>query len=431
MKQNFKNKLLAVVLILGMVVLDLGYTPLSNVYAQGISNGDRLERLIKAQNEAVEESIEIEQLREYQALIDKDNLSHIVETKDKDGKIQYEDYYGGSYVNDDGNLVILLNDADDEETKDVKDAISENAVIKSVRKSYQKLKDNNTKFTDLLEMYTEEKNNSKVNNDELTDLLDNITGFYIDIENNINVVLLQDVSEESMKQFNDFFENNQEVQFVEEERPQLFATEIKAGRRIYSRADSSHINLYSVGSRASYVNSNGETVKGFLTCAHGNNAVNDKIYINSSMTTEIGKVTKRKYSGKVDAAFVKITNSNYTASRKVYYSDSAGTISDKFILSNSSETVANCVGETFYKAGATSYLTKGKVVAEGVTVTYSNGTTFKDLWKVNTTSKGGDSGGVVFDTTKCVSGILQGGDSTYMYAINIDNIDNSFGTFVY
>ena len=263
--------------------------------------------------------------------------------------------------------------------------------------------------------------------------MDKVVKWCIDIKNNINVVSLQDVSKESIEQFSDYFESDQEIQFVEEERPKLLSTEIKAGRRIYSLCDltnSGYCN-YSVGSRAYYVNSKGETVKGFLTCAHGNNAVNDKIYINSSYTTEIGKITKRKFSEKVDAAFVKITNSNYTASRKVYYSDSAGTISDKFILCNNCETVGNCVGDTFYKAGSTTYLTKGKVEAEGVTVTYSDGRTFKDLWKVNMTCKNGDSGGVVFDTMKCVSGIVQGADSTYMYAINIDNIDDSFGTFVY
>lgn len=433
MKQNFKIKLLTSVLALEIILLNLEHVPLNNVYAKKISNGDRLEQLVELQNEMYSESIEVKQTKEYQALIDKENLSRVVETKDKDGEILYEDYYSGSYVNGDGNLVILLNDADDEEKKEIEDAVSESVVIKSVRRPYQELKDNNSKFTDLLEMYTEEKNNNKINSDELIDLLDNITAFYIDIENNINVVSLQDASKESIEQFNNYFENDQNVRFVEEERPQMIATGIKAGRRIYScnNSSSTGYSAYSVGSRASYVNSSGETVKGFLTCAHANNAVNDKIYINPSYTTEIGKITKRKYNGKVDAAFVKITNSNYTASRKVYYSDSAGTISDKFTLCNTCETVGNCVGETFYKAGSTTYITKGKVEAEGVTVTYTDGTTFKDLWQVNINVQKGDSGGVVFDTEECVSGIVQGGNSTYMYAINIDNIDNSFGTFVY
>lgn len=141
--------------------------------------------------------------------------------------------------------------------------------------------------------------------------------------------------------------------------------------------------------------------------------------------------TKRQYSGTIDAAFVQITNADYAPFRRVYYSNSKGSISDKYILEAYTYLYDTFVGETLYKSGSTTYLTSGKVKSRSATAKFTSGYTFKDMWSTTYNSAGGDSGGAVFETgVPCIAGIHKGSGSV-SFAIKWDHITEKWDLYEY
>ena len=123
---------------------------------------------------------------------------------------------------------------------------------------------------------------------------------------------------------------------------------------------------------------------------------NDIIYDANDTSKKIGKIVKKLDKGKVDAAFVKITNSNYKVSRQVYYKDSKGNKGGPTITDDVYTYLADgAIGMTVYKAGATTYLTKGKLVSDSFSYVYDN-VNYKDFYGCSYNSYNGDSGGVVY-----------------------------------
>lgn len=169
----------------------------------------------------------------------------------------------------------------------------------------------------------------------------------------------------------------------------------------------------------------------FVTCGHGL-AKGDTIYIDGLCKTKIGKVIKRKYSGKVDASFVEVTNSNYIPSRVVYYSNSSGSISNGKTISTSYLYVWY-TGFTVYKAGSTTYLTSGTLISYNYSTTIGN-VAFKDMYEAKIKVKSGDSGGIMYtkdDGGYCALGITKCSDGTYSGFIKWNNIDDSFEIYFY
>lgn len=222
------------------------------------------------------------------------------------------------------------------------------------------------------------------------DLKDNYAGSYLDDEGNMVVVLDKDES----------------------------------GNKVYS-------TRCSIGLKAYTIDSDGKKRYGFVTCGHGL-AKGDTIYIDGLCKTKIGKVIKRKYSGKVDASFVEVTNSNYTPSRVVYYSNSSGSTSNGKTISTSYLYVWY-TGFTVYKAGSTTYLTSGTLTSYNYSATIGN-VAFKDMYKAKIKVKSGDSGGIMYtkdDGEYCALGITKCSDGTYSGFIKWNNIDDSFEIYFY
>lgn len=390
------------------------------VKAQDKSNAELLKQRIEESKESQKENSK--EILDNEIKDDYKKVQKIV-TMDTKRKKKYVEYYGGAYLTNEGQLVVQTVDALTSEQENILNNTSDQVVIKKVKNSYNSLQDTYKKISKKFQDCVENKQN--IENNELRALTDNMLEVSIDQERNAIVVSLEFVTDEAKAQFEKYY-GYSGVIFEEGEKDIEEATLLKLGRAIYNSDGSRG----SIGMKACYINSAGETIKGFVTAAHLVDNVGDFVYIDSSAQTKIGKVTKRKYKDNMDAAFIKVTNSNYTPSRKVYYADSKGTVSDKYVLGTGflSETY---VGETIYKSGSTTYLTKGKIISTDKTVKSTDiDAVLTDLWQADYVSAGGDSGGAVFDVDLgyYIAGIHRGSIGT---STKWENIVNTWNLEIY
>ena len=380
-------------LVLFVVSLLLTSIPGIEAVAQteSLSNGELVEQIIEEQ-EISKNNISIEMTQEeIEVNQDYEKVMNVVTKRIRNEDV-YVDYYGGSYLTDEGELIVQVTDTTSEQAKEIMDNTSEHVKIKKVETSYNELQERykriSEKFADLAAMQLE----NKIDDATLDELTSNMVGVSIDVKNNSVCVILKEVTDEAKTQFMSYYE--EDVEFEKGEAEKTDATLIKLGRAIYN----ANRSRGSVGMKAYYINSSGQQVKGFVTVAHLVQNVGDSIYLDGTLKTKIGKVTKRQYGGNMDAAFVQVTNSNYAPSRRVYYADSKGTISDKYVLDAYSYLSGTYVGAYIYKSGSTTFLTRGKVTNTSLTVR-DGGTdvVLTDLWQATYNCAGGDSGGAVFD----------------------------------
>ena len=392
------------------------------IQAQDKSNAELLKQRIEESKESQKEnSLEVLE-DEIEINNDYKEVQKIVTKDIKNGK-KYIEYYGGAYMTDEGQLVVQTVDASTSEQNNILNNTSDHVVIKMVENTYNNLQETYKEISKKFQGYVENPQN--IDNKELKTLTDNMLGVSIDQERNAIVVDLGSVTEEAKALFKKYYGYN-DVIFDKGEKDIEEATLLKLGRAIYN----SERYRGSIGMKAYYINNAGEKVKGFVTAAHLVDNVGDSIYINSAANTKIGKVTKRKYKDNMDAAFIKVTNDNYAPSRKVYYADSKGTVSDRYVLKEGylSETY---IGATIYKSGSTTYLTKGKITSTDKTVKSTDiDVVLTDLWQADYVSEGGDSGGAVFDTDLgyYIAGIHRGSIGT---STKWENIVNTWNLEIY
>lgn len=415
-----KNTLVIVVVCLFCILINQNNN--KTIVAQDSTNAELLKQRIEESQKQQKESSE--GILENKVEIDKDykEVQKIV-TTDTKGKKKYVEYFGGAYVTNEGQLVVQTVDALASEQKNILNNTSDQVVIKAVKNSYNSLQDTYQKISKKFQECVENKQD--INNKELVALTDNMLGVSIDQERNAIVVNLEFVTDEAKEQFKKYY-GYSDVIFEKGKKDVEEATLLKLGRAIYNA------DRYrgSIGMKACYINSSGEKVKGFVTVAHLVDNVGDFIYIDSSAQTKIGKVTKRKYKDNMDVAFIKVTNDNYAPSRKVYYADSKGTVSDKYAL-DTGYISESYVGGIVYKSGSTTYLTKGKIISTSKTVkTTDTNVVLTDLWQADYTSAGGDSGGTVFNTDlgACIAGIHRGSIGT---STKWENIVDTWGLEIY
>ncbi len=286
----------------------------------------------------------------------------------------YNRHYSGSYLNDDQELVILTCGNDGKLKQSIEKECGEDEVI---------LKKVDFSYNDIKKVY-----------DEMTEhigKLNFVKATYIDEINNSVVVCLDKYDKEKMDIIRSLVKEPEMIKFKLES-----GVEESAGKNVYPGQKISIGNYdYSMGFRAYYESGNGN-VKGFVTAGH-NTSVGAKVYVYTSNgnRVQVGVVKYRKFSGKTDACFVALTGDN-TASRKVYYNSDSNT--DKAVGVNLCKDclVIPEVGDIVYKAGATTYLTSGKILSVNYSVNY-DGVVIKDLILTSCTAGKGDSGGVLYE----------------------------------
>lgn len=308
------------------------------------------------------------------------------------------------------------------------DNIDEDIEIKEVKYGYKELEAAKQKYDDKIAKLIKAKENNSISKEENA-LLENIVGCGITIEKNRVTVYMNDVSDIYKELFSKYFFETKIVRFEKEvERVENSATELKLGRAIHNPK-----YWTSIGLKAYTYNSDGKKVYGFITSGHSWKK-GDNVYIDANCRTKIGKVIKNKNSGKVDASFVQVTNTNYVPSRVVYYSNSSGSTGGGKTLSTN-YLYLWLTGVTVYKSGARTYLTQGKLTDYDYSCTVKTGEQRKNMYRAKIKSNGGDSGGVLYckdGGEYCALGILSGSnDSGYAYFSKWQNIDDSFNIFFY
>lgn len=345
---------------------------------------------------------------------------------------EYPDCYAGAYIDDAGELVVLVTDLSSETEKEIeKIAENDDFKLETVDVSYNDLLEIQAYITDY---YENNYQNSAI--EGVNELLDSYVEIWIDDMENRVVVNIEDLTDEKVATFKEYITDDENVVLENSDTIEYDATAWKLGRAIYRYKSTSgstvYSSKYSTGFRCKYLVSSGIYYYGFVTSAHGGNTVGKVIYANGACSTSLGKIVARKYSGSVDAAFVRLTNSNYSISNQVLYKNSSGDTGGK-TLNTSYHMEYATVGSTIYKSGAATYLTSGEVISSSCSITV-DGTTFTHIIKTDYKSAGGDSGGVVYvkyNDKYWAVGIHESHSNNYSYAVSAKYIVSGLGVSVY
>lgn len=401
---------------------------IQNCYVKARDDGGSLLKLYYEKQSLSNEVNFLQDNEEKKAAEKFQEVQAVLGEKEKDNVLQS---YGGCYIDDDANLVIMTNDK-----KELKrEGILADCYIKC-NYSYEDLNNTYKELNEMADRFTALRQKGILSKNE-EDVLNSISNFFVSVEKNRVVVTLVDINNsKSIEQIRSYVTKPSILYFKQGSRVEGQVTKIKLGQRVWIDNDpgSGYLSGLSVGIKAYYINSKGDKVHGFITAGHGTKKVGNYVYIRNNVSDKaIGKVAKRKRSGKVDASFVKVTNSNYSASRIVYYSNSKGGTTGGVTISKKLYTYLydGAVGTTVYKAGASTFLTKGKLVSDSATAFYKD-VTLKDLYLMDYKSAPGDSGGVVYfkdEDGYQYLGIHQGSAGTTKYVVKWQNIDNSWGIY--
>lgn len=209
------------------------------------------------------------------------------ERGDYSGMADYPDYYGGSYIDNDGNLVVYVK-ADNETIKQRTNLLSSLANSNDIK--YKQADYSYNILNSIMNKLNEYKLNNNNNN-----IANNFNSYYIsDIENAV-IVNLEDINEEKINEFKKNVVESPAIIFKKASGENIDQISVNCGEKITSSRGSA-----SLGYKAKI----GTTV-GFFTAGHA-------AYVGDIVKhdgTDIGECTKSQYGGTVDAAFFKVNSS--------------------------------------------------------------------------------------------------------------------------
>lgn len=314
--------------------------------------------------------------------------------------IDYPEYYGGSYIDNDGKLVINSTDNSNSNNQNFKQRTgTDKFILKPCKYSYKML----NKIVDTLNTYKLEKADSPISVNFNSYAL-------LDEQNNI-VVYLDEYNQEQIEAFKKQVIDSPAIEFRKAVGKFENEISINAGSTI-----DSGIYSASVGYRARL---NG--VDGIVTAAHFVSPVSS--IEKDGITFAI--CTASKESGSVDASFCKITNSLYIPTNT---------------LEGTSNTISTTisepgVGTVINKVGLSTGATSGKIISTNASLTVE-GVTFTNLTSADYTSAPGDSGGIVYSyvsssNTRYTLGIHKGAVGSTRYYVKANQINSALGTSRY
>lgn len=269
-----------------------------------------------------------------------------------------EDTYGGSYIDDNGNLNVwyVNNLKEYKNTLSVKTNNDQTIIYRKADYSYAQL---------------------QVITDKLIDSMDKL-GIVIlsidDFKNRIQVVMSSDSKNEN--EILDSIHDNQIIIFD------------------YIRSEPVDDTIYTVrngsaldgGNYSMAVGAKRNNQYGFITAAHCGN-VGDTVTFND---VTMGTFRARIYGPNVDVAFVqRSTTPNTFLATNLFIDDTGYTLGTLNYVSGGFP-----AGTTVCKYGATTGKTRGKIKSTNVSYTI-NGTKFTKLVSADYSSSGGDSGGAI------------------------------------
>lgn len=320
---------------------------------------------------------------------------------------KYPDFYGGSFIGTNGELVVLYksNDKNLLKVKSIQSHLKSDS-IKYVpcNFSFNEL----TKVIDVINKFHWE--NPRNPNSE------NSTLYYIDPSQNRVIVHLTEYNDERIREFRSDVIDSPTIAFKElSDKWEDAALTIKSGSKYYV---GSSTTFGSFGYRAKKFGGNGFVTSGHVISS-GQTATT-----NSGSTT-IGTCILSQVNNSVDAAYISAA-SGVTPSNTIAID--GGTLT--------ASTYNPIFGETVNLMGATTLGTSGIVTAISVSVSdYNTGVTTSDLIGINCSSMSGDSGGIAYVTTSSGQnipvGIIKAVSGSNTYCVLASNINSVLGVTMY
>ena len=315
---------------------------------------------------------------------------------------------------------------------EIEEYADENVEYKIVDYSYNDLLDIQKTLEDAyVEFYDKYSQDDKE-----FELLDSIAGIGIDEINNRVIVDIVGLTDYKEIIFQELFGSYGCVELEDVKQKAERCNTYKAGKEIVVITGSDATYIYSstvsIGYRA-YMEVNGETRYGFVTCGHGiKDSINGFVYDNSQFKTVIGEIVVSRCDGTLDASFVELIN-GHKMSLVVNYSDSTGTETNGDAIKKGSLISSIASGNRVYKVGSTTYKTSGIILSTNYSETI-DGLKCTNLIKTTNIAKKGDSGGLVYYNDgqyNVILGIIRGANSTYSYHVKAYEIANKMKIYPY
>ncbi len=319
------------------------------------------------------------------------------------GEVVYPDYYGGTYINHDGDAVVCVategTKARTRALKNIKATTdSSDFVIENVEYSYNELED----MMNFLNEYKQKNGNDLITK--------SWSGHFLSDRDNTIFVELDDVNEDVISLFKKEVTDSPMISFVSSGGQGENCADLNPGREINNPTTG-----YS-GSMGYRARTDGQI--GFVTAAHIGYLEN----VIKGISSTIGKISLRQNWGSVDAAFVEITSAHIPTNT----------------LNGTDATLSTAIrnpaqGATIHKRGATTGHTKGVIYSTNASKEFDN-TFFTNLTYTSFGAKAGDSGGIVYyneasgsSTIHYTSGIVKGMDANGTYYTKASLINSALG----
>lgn len=259
--------------------------------------------------------------------------------------IVYPSNYGGAYINSEGALVVMQTNSISSSSRGGNFASVLNEagsfILDTVSYSYNELNSLKSEIDDACLSF---QSNPSAFSDDQANLLNSISFFYISQKDNSIIVGITDLNDSKRNSFLDMFGASDAYMLIEGLHTTTTAS-LKPGGDIVSPA-----GPLSIGWPVYFYDENDNVCRGFVSAGHAY-STGDSATLNG-MT--IGVCVDSAFSGRNDAALIKITNSNYSMSDVVNVSNH--TLSnDKYMLVSE--------GSTIYKVGSTSGYRSGTVTS--------------------------------------------------------------------
>ena len=320
---------------------------------------------------------------------------------------EYPDYYGGSFINSYGELVVLYKSND----KNLLKVKSVQSYFKSDSIKYVPCDFSFNELTKAIDVinnfhwYNPRNSNSE-----------NSTLYYIDPSQNRVVVHLTEYNDVRVREFKDNVIDSPTIVFKElSDKWEDAALTIKSGSKYYV---GSSTTFGSFGYRAQKYGGNG-----FITSGHVISS--GQTATTNSGSTTLGTCILSQVNSSVDAAYV---SAAYGVIPSNIIAIVGGTLS--------ASTYNPIFGETVNLMGATTLGTSGLVTAISVSVyDIYTGITTSNLIGVNCSGAPGDSGGIAYVTTTSGQnipvGIIKAVAGSNTYCVLASNINSVLGVTMY
>lgn len=341
-------------------------------------------------------------LKESKSAMQYEKLMNSFEETETD-KLIYPDYYGGAYIDDNGEFVVcaVAENAKEKQSnlKSIKENInSSDFVVKNVTYSYNELED----MMEFLNEYKQSNHNSKIT--------ENWSGHFLSDRDNAIFVELNGMDDELISLFRKEVTDSSMITFINSGAQGVNCANLNPGRII------NNPTIGISGSMGYRARNDGKI--GFVTAAH----VGFMGDIIKGKSSTIGKVTARQNWGSVDASFVEITSEHNPTN----------------ILDGTDVTLSTSIknpsqGSTVHKRGATTGHSSGVIRSTNASKEFDK-SLFTNLTLTSLNADSGDSGGIVYyietsgaSATRYTSGIVKGLDNNGTYYTKASLINSALG----